>query len=265
MATKNGQIKRTLLKDFEVSRYSKAIMCMKMKENDEMLNALLTDDHQGVFVATKAGYGGLYSEQEVSIVGLKAAGIKALNLKDDTVAAIDIFNPLENYSVLIMSQDGQMKRLKLNDIPACKRTTKGTTLYKNLKTKTIYIKNAFVLTSKESATTYTTKSVDYTYKPTDFNYVSLESRFSSFIKLEKDESILWSKRNQNITTDDYDLTQVSQESSVVELKEEKEKTLLDDFDIQEVPVKKEAVVSKKKNTTKYEKITLEDILNDDEF
>ena len=204
-------------------------------------------------------------EQEVSIVGLKAAGIKALNLKDDTVAAIDIFNPLENYSVLIMSQDGQMKRLKLNDIPACKRTTKGTTLYKNLKTKTIYIKNAFVLTSKESATTYTTKSVDYTYKPTDFNYVSLESRFSSFIKLEKDESILWSKRNQNITTDDYDLTQVSQESSVVELKEEKEKTLLDDFDIQEVPVKKEAVVSKKKNTTKYEKITLEDILNDDEF
>ena len=40
---------------------------------------------------------------------------------------------------------------------------------------------------------------------------------------------------------------------------------MDDFDIQEVPVKKEAVVSKKKNTTKYEKITLEDILNDDEF
>jgi topoisomerase IV subunit A len=50
-----------------------------------------------------------------------------------------------------------------------------------------------------------------------------------------------------------------------ELKESKEKTLLDDFDIQEVPIKKEISNSKKKNTIKYEKITLEDILNDDEF
>ena len=39
----------------------------------------------------------------------------------------------------------------------------------------------------------------------------------------------------------------------------------DDFDIQEVPIKKETSNSKKKNTIKYEKITLEDILNDDEF
>ena len=52
---------------------------------------------------------------------------------------------------------------------------------------------------------------------------------------------------------------------VIELKESKEKTLLDDFDIQEVPIKKEISNSKKKNTIKYEKITLEDILNDDEF
>ena len=267
MATKNGQIKRTLLKDFEVSRYSKAITCMKVKEQDTMICALLTDNQQGIFIVSKAGYGGLYSEQEVSIVGLKAAGIKALNLKNDSIAAVDVFDPLENYSVLILSEDGQMKRLKLNDIPACKRTTKGTTLYKNLKTKTIYVKNAFVLSSKESASVYTSKSKEYTFKPTDFNNASLESRFSSFIKLEKDETILWSQINRVITTNDYDVKQENQnlQSGVIELKESKEKTLLDDFDIQEVPIKKETSNSKKKNTIKYEKITLEDILNDDEF
>lgn len=267
MATKNGQIKRTLLKDFEVSRYSKAITCMKVKEQDTMICALLTDNQQGIFIVSKAGYGGLYSEQEVSIVGLKAAGIKALNLKNDSIAAVDVFDPLENYSVLILSEDGQMKRLKLNDIPACKRTTKGTTLYKNLKTKTIYVKNAFVLSSKESASVYTSKSKEYTFKPTDFNNASLESRFSSFIKLEKDETILWSQINRVITTNDYDVKQENQnlQSGVIELKERKEKTLLDDFDIQEVPIKKETSNSKKKNTIKYEKITLEDILNDDEF
>lgn len=88
MATKNGQIKRTLLKDFEVSRYSKAITCMKVKEQDIMICALLTDNQQGIFIVSKAGYGGLYSEQEVSIVGLKAAGIKALNLKNDSIARL---------------------------------------------------------------------------------------------------------------------------------------------------------------------------------
>ena len=267
MATKNGQIKRTLLKDFEVSRYSKAITCMKVKEQDTMVCALLTDNQQGIFIVSKAGYGGLYSEQEVSIVGLKAAGIKALNLKNDSIAAVDVFDPLENYSVLILSEDGQMKRLKLNDIPACKRTTKGITLYKNLKTKTIYVKNAFVLSSKESASVYTSKSKEYSFKPTDFNNASLESRFSSFIKLEKDETILWSQINRVVTTNDYDVKQENQnlQSDVIELKESKEKTLLDDFDIQEVPIKKETSNSKKKNTIKYEKITLEDILNDDEF
>ena len=240
---------------------------MKVKEQDTMICALLTDNQQGIFIVSKAGYGGLYSEQEVSIVGLKAAGIKALNLKNDSIAAVDLFDPLENYSVLILSEDGQMKRLKLNDIPACKRTTKGTTLYKNLKTKTIYVKNAFVLSSKESASVYTSKSKEYTFKPTDFNNASLESRFSSFIKLEKDETILWSQINRVITTNDYDVKQENQnlQSGVIELKESKEKTLLDDFDIQEVPIKKETSNSKKKNTIKYEKITLEDILNDDEF
>ena len=133
--------------------------------------------------------------------------------------------------------------------------------------QTIYVKNAFVLSSKESASVYTSKSKEYTFKPTDFNNASLESRFSSFIKLEKDETILWSQINRVITTNDYNVKQENQnlQSGVIELKESKEKTLLDDFDIQEVPIKKETSNSKKKNTIKYEKITLEDILNDDEF
>ena len=71
--------------------------------------------------------------------------------------------------------------------------------------------------------------------------------------------ILWSQINRVITTNDYDVKQENQnlQSDVIELKESKEKTLLDDFDIQEVPIKKETSNSKKKNTIKYEKITLE--------
>lgn len=265
LATKNGQIKRTLLKDFEVMRYSKSIMCMKVKDNDEIVSAKLTNDHQGIFIATRAGYGGLYSEKEVSVIGLKAAGIKALNLKEDTIQSVETFNPMETYSIMLFSEDGQMKRLKLSDVPACKRTTKGITLYKNLKTKTIYVHSALIMTNKDEAKVYTDQET-YDLKATDFNYATLESRFSSFIKLKKDERIQCVLKDHPYSTDDYDTLKENKFEEVLEVKEVKEKTLLDDYDIQEIETPKNHKTSiKKETTTKYEKISLEDILKDDNF
>ena len=265
LATKNGQIKRTLLKDFEVTRYSKSIMCMKVKDNDEVVSAKLTDAHQGIFIATRAGYGGLYSEQEVSVIGLKAAGIKALNLKEDTIQSVETFNPMETYSIMLFSEDGQIKRLKLSDVPACKRTTKGITLYKNLKTKTIYVHSALIMTNKDEAKVYTDQEI-YDFKATDFNYATLESRFSSFIKLKKDEHIQCVLKDHSYSTSDYDTLKENKSEEVLEVKEVKEKTLLDDYDIQEIETPKNHKTSiKKETTTKYEKISLEDILKDDNF
>lgn len=271
IATKNGQIKRTMLKDFVVQRYSKAIKCMNLKNQDEVVSAKLTDNNQGILITTKAGYGAIYSEQEVSVIGIKAAGIKALNLKNDTIVSVEIFNPMENSSVLLMSIDGQIKRLKITDIPACKRTNKGTTLYKNLKTKIIYVYSSLVVNTKDTATTLTNKQNIYHFKATDFNYGTLDSRFSSFIKLDKDETILLTRVDKNISTDDYNTKhEISREKKVnIEIVDKKEKSLLDDYDIKEVNVKNEAkkAIKKtaKKKEVKYEKLTLDDILNEDEF
>lgn len=271
LATKNGQIKRTLLKDFEVQRYSKAMKCIGLKNNDEVISAQLTDNSQGVLITTKAGYGAIYSEQEVSIIGIKAAGIKALNLKNDSIVSVQTFNPLENSSLLLMNYDGQVKRLKITDIPASKRTTKGTTLYKNLKTKTIYVFSALVVNHKETITTLTSKQELYSYKVTDFNYGSLDSRFSSFIKINKDETLLIKRVDKNISTDDYVIQkELSKDKPVtIEVADEKEKSLLDDIDIKYIKTKKENKSSTKKTINKkevrYEKLTLEDILNEDDF
>ena len=267
LATKNGQIKRTALKDFEVQRYSKAMKCMNLKDQDELICAKLTDNNQGILITTKAGYGAIYSEQEVSIIGIKAAGIKALNLKNDVIVSVEIFDPTENSSVLLMSLDGQMKRLKISDIPACKRTNKGTTLYKNLKTKTIYVYSSLVVKNKDTVTTLTSQQKIYNYKATDFNYGTLDSRFSSFIKLDKDETLLLTRVDKNISTDDYSFqTETDQENKIkIEVIDKKEESLLDDFEIKEVQVKKTAKKSSKKKEVRYEKLTLEDILNEDEF
>ena len=267
LATRNGQIKRTALKDFEVQRYSKAMKCMSLKDDDEVIAAHLTNNQQGILIATKAGYGAIYSEQEVSILGGKAAGIKALNIKGDCVVAVETFDPLTNNSVILMNTEGQIKRLKLMDIPTCKRTNKGTILYKNLKTKTIYLYNALVVNNHDEMTAVTSLQNNYSYVATDFNYGSLQSRFVSFISLEKEEKIVMNRISHDITTDDFAIEpKKSSQVNALEIKAENTPTLLDDFDIDTSKPKPKTVNTKqKKEETHYEKISLADILNEDDF
>lgn len=267
LATRNGQIKRTTLKDFEVQRYSKAMKCMSLKDDDEVIAAHLTNNQQGILIATKAGYGAIYSEQEVSILGVKAAGIKALNIKDDHVVAIETFDPLTNNSVILMNTEGQIKRLKLMDIPTCKRTNKGTILYKNLKTKTIYLYNALVVNNHDKMTAVTSLQNDYSYVATDFNYGSLQSRFVSFISLKKEEKIVMNRIRHDITTDDFAIQpKKSSQVNSLQIKAENTPTLLDDFDIDtSIPKPKTAKTKQKKEETHYEKISLADILNEGDF
>lgn len=267
LATRNGQIKRTALKDFEVQRYSKAMKCMSLKDDDEVIAAHLTNNQQGILIATKAGYGAIYSEQEVSILGVKAAGIKALNIKGDCVVAVETFDPLTNNSVILMNTEGQIKRLKLMDIPTCKRTNKGTILYKNLKTKTIYLYNALVANNHDEMTAVTSLQNNYSYVATDFNYGSLQSRFVSFISLEKEEKIVMNRISHDITTDDFAIEpKKSSQINALEIKAENTPTLLDDFDIDTSKPKPKTVNTKqKKEETHYEKISLADILNEDDF
>lgn len=264
LATKNGQIKRTELKEFEVSRYSKAIMAMKLKDNDELIDVHLTNGHLGVVLATHTGYGGIYSEQEISVIGLKAAGIKALSLKNDWLKSVKVFNPMDSYSLMVLNDSGQVKRLKLGDIPTCKRTTKGVTLYKNLKTKTIYVDQIILAKNKDDIQIITNKNT-YQLKAVDFSNASLDARFSNFIKLEKDESIIYVDDGNYYSTDDYNDLIIDDEASHLEVIENKENTLLDGYDIDEVEVNKPIEHVKKQKSSKYVKISFDDFMNDDNF
>lgn len=84
--SKNGMIKRTLLKDFRVQRYSKPMKMMNLKDGDELIN-VTNSSANNVFIATYNGYGLWYDVSEVPVVGVKAAGVKAISLKDDYVVS----------------------------------------------------------------------------------------------------------------------------------------------------------------------------------
>ena len=83
IATHDGMIKRSKLKDFKLLRYSKETSCMKLKDNDYVI-AAFTEDKPCLFLTTDAGYGLSFKTEEVPVIGVKASGVKAIKLKVQT-------------------------------------------------------------------------------------------------------------------------------------------------------------------------------------
>ena len=259
LATKNGQIKRTALSEFKVSRYTKPLKCIKLKDNDQVIGIKLTDNNQGVVLTTKAGYGILYSEQEVSTVGIKAAGVKAANLKNDELVSLNIFNPMANCSLIVISDENGIKRIKISDITPSSRTKKGVLLYKNPKSKIINVKDAKIVDNNQEFSIILNDQTVYSYKATDFNYANLVQKPTVRNKLTKIQMIGDVYIDKPITTDDYHPEQKIEVDQKV-FEQPKERTLLDDLK-DNADEKK----SQDNNQTKYEKISLADLLNEDDF
>ena len=244
IATKNGQIKRTLLKDFEVTRYSKPLKCIGLKNDDKVVDVKLTNNECGIILTTKNGYGALYSEQEVSIVGVKALGIKAINLKDDELVSLDIFNPTVDYSLVLISDNVGIKRMKISDIKPCNRATKGIMLFKNLKTKTAYVKKALIVDNHQQIIMTLNDQTIVEFKVSDYHNMSLEQKFSSLVKLDKNQYIDDIYIDKCISTADYTTTKKALNIETTD---------------------NQSLMAKKNKSLKYEKISLEDILNDGKF
>ena len=112
--TKDGMVKRTKLIDFKVGRYSKEIGMIKLGQGDKVVSVSYSNDND-VFVATQMGYGLWYDTSEISVVGIRASGVRSIKLKDDEVVSSCLFNPNDEY-VTIITDKGTAKRMKLENI-----------------------------------------------------------------------------------------------------------------------------------------------------
>ena len=133
IATANGMIKQTALSDFKAMRYSKPIACMKLKDDDEVINACICD-HNDIFIGTNNGYGLWYDAKEVPIVGLKTSGVKAINLKDDKVVSVSNFDANTTEFIAVVTDKKTGKRVRLNEFEKSSRARRGLLLLREVKT-----------------------------------------------------------------------------------------------------------------------------------
>lgn len=133
--TKLGQIKRVERKEFSPWRTykSKSVKFAKLKNEDDQIITLSPIKLDDVMLVTKNGYALRFNIEEVPIVGAKAAGVKAINLKkDDVLAAAFIAN---TDSLYILTQRGALKRMVVADIPVTSRANRGLQVLRELKSK----------------------------------------------------------------------------------------------------------------------------------
>ena len=134
-ATKLGQIKRVERKEFSPWRTykSKSLKFAKLKNEEDQVIALAPIKLDDVMLVTRNGYALRFNIEEVPVIGAKAAGVKAINLKkDDVLAAAFIAN---TDSLYLLTQRGSIKRMAVADIPVTSRANRGLQVLRELKTK----------------------------------------------------------------------------------------------------------------------------------
>lgn len=144
--TKNGLTKQVSLKDFEVTRYSKPMVAIKLKENDELIN--VTTSKETTLFVTNNGYYLRFKTSEIPLVGVKASGVKGINLKDDYVIYGASIKEEDEY-LNIFTNYRTAKRIKINELSLITRAKKGNMLFKKAKTKDYKINFAYLTNSKD--------------------------------------------------------------------------------------------------------------------
>ncbi|MFC6291548.1 DNA topoisomerase IV subunit A [Macrococcus epidermidis] len=145
IATQNGMIKKTLLNDFNVTRYSRPIVCMKLKDDDQVITVQSITGEEHILVVTQNGFALHYSLAEINNIGIKAAGVKSINLKDnDKVVSTEILYPESD--LIIATQRGAMKKMKIDLFEESKRANRGVVILKELKSNPHKVVNAYIIT-----------------------------------------------------------------------------------------------------------------------
>lgn len=132
--TKNGMVKKTEISCYKAQRHSKTLVGINLKGDDEVVDVHHTDGRADLFLVTHNGYGLWFDEEEVSIVGIRAAGVKGINLKeDDFVIGGKVLAKDSKESIFIVTQRGAIKKMKLTEFEKTSRAKRGVVVLRELK------------------------------------------------------------------------------------------------------------------------------------
>ena len=130
MATKNGLIKKTALKDFDSTRKT-GLLSITLKDDDELIDVRLTDGEDNVVLVTSKGLSITFDEKDVRPVGRSAQGVIGIRLDDkDFVIGMESIIASKDATLLAITEHGFGKRTELSEYRVQNRGGRGVITYK---------------------------------------------------------------------------------------------------------------------------------------
>ena len=202
--TKNGMIKRTLLSEYKLQRYSKPVCNIKLKDDDIVTNVSY-EPFKNVLITTNTGYSLIFNIDEVPVTGVKSGGVKSIKLKDDYVASGLLFDDSYDY-LTIITDKGTGKRIKLSDIERGARARRGTLIIREVKTNPHRVLKTFKLRNKEVLGIKNNNDIDL-IKVTELPIMDKLSTGSNIVKNITDAFVVKAMENNTI----YDIEVIENE------------------------------------------------------
>ncbi len=184
--TKLGMVKKSELSVYKAQRYSKPLVAVNLKGDDIVVDVHLTSGNDDLFLVTHLGYGLWFAEEEVNVVGPRAAGVKGINLKpDDYVVSGNVLKSNSKAFVVIATQRGAVKKMSLSDFEKSSRAKRGLIMLRELKNNPHRIAGAAIVYRNEE---FFLESVQGVIESINVSTLRANDRYSngSFLMDEQD-------------------------------------------------------------------------------
>ena len=123
MATRNGVVKKTVLKAFE-KKYAPGLRAINLDDGDKLIGTVITNGSDEICLASESGKAIRFDETDVRPMGRSTRGVKGMNIhKEDKV--ISIMKVIPEAKLLTISQNGYGKRTNISEFSGQKRGGKG--------------------------------------------------------------------------------------------------------------------------------------------
>ena len=242
--TKNGLVKQSILKDFVVSRYSKAMLAFKLKDNDEVI--AVNQSKPRTVLISEAGYYVNIDTEEIPVVGARASGVKGMNLKDDVLVAGLSLDSSEYLS--IFTNNKTAKRVKVSELETHNRAKKGSTLIKKVKSFDYKIIKVLLTDGKDELFLKCDNEITK-IKNTDISILDLKSTGGTISRYKIDDVFASTVVDSSLKNNKYANEEV--------------KTLEENTDKVVEEIQESQIEEKKEETHKEEQVSLNDFF--DEF
>jgi DNA gyrase subunit A len=187
MATRNGTVKKTSLKDFANVR-SNGIIAVNLDDDDRLIGARLTDGTMEILVGASNGLAVRFHESDVRPMGRSAAGVRGIALLDDHHVISLTAVRRSDAQVIIVGERGVGKRTLVEDFRKTKRGAKGV-IAMNMTEKTGTICAILEVNDSEDLVVITTNGILIRQPVKDVRMLGRNAQGVKLIRLEDGDGI----------------------------------------------------------------------------